>query len=309
MSWLKQGKIFEPTTGYDWMVSHAQVPTALVTKDCFKVYFSTRNAAGKSQIALIDLNLSNPSDVLKLHEEPILTLGKPGTFDEDGVMPSCVLKKGNEIWLYYTGWSQKVTTPYHNAVGLAVSTDGGNTFQRVSDGPLLDRTLNEPYITVTPNILLDQNIHKMWYGSGTSWLKVDGKLEPVYEIKYATSNDGIHWERNGKNCLPTHSREAICTPSVILESGCYKMWYCYRNSEDYRDGSGSYRIGYAESLNGVQWDRKDNQAGIDVSESGWDSTMICYPNVVKHASKLFMFYNGSGFGRTGFGYATKSVVN
>ena len=83
------------------------------------------------------------------------------------------------------------------------------------------------------------------------------------------------------------------------------MWYAYRNARRYRtDRRRSYRIGYAESEDGVRWHRLDDQAGIDVSDQGWDSEMICYPHVVVRAGKAYMFYNGNMFGATGFGYAT-----
>jgi len=81
------------------------------------------------------------------------------------------------------------------------------------------------------------------------------------------------------------------------------MWYCYRSSHDYRDGAGAYRIGYAESVDGLDWIRMDDRHGLPVVEGGWESTMTCYPFVTEVDSRLLMFYNGNGFGRTGFGYA------
>ncbi|MFM8395102.1 MAG: hypothetical protein ACKOB4_14370, partial [Acidobacteriota bacterium] len=43
--------------------------------------------------------------------------------------------------------------------------------------------------------------------------------------------------------------------------------------------------------------------GIDVSAAGWDDEMIEYPFVFEHRGRLFMLYNGNGYGRTGFGLA------
>ncbi len=82
------------------------------------------------------------------------------------------------------------------------------------------------------------------------------------------------------------------------------MWYAYRKKGNYRlDKELSYRIGHAVSDDGKQWIRRDELAGIDVSTKGWDSEMITYPNIVNYKGEKFMFYNGNGFGRTGFGYA------
>jgi hypothetical protein len=90
---------------------------------------------------------------------------------------------------------------------------------------------------------------------------------------------------------------------VIKSGDLYQMWYCYRHSEDYRDGSGSYRIGYAESRDGMAFERHEDRVGLSVSADGWDSTMICYPYVLRIDGRTLMFYNGNGFGQTGFGYA------
>jgi hypothetical protein len=73
------------------------------------------------------------------------------------------------------------------------------------------------------------------------------------------------------------------------------MWYCYRG--DY------YRIGYAESDDGRHWTRLDEQAGIQVSESGWDAEAICYPSVFEAKGQRYMLYNGNRYGRSGFGIA------
>jgi hypothetical protein len=84
----------------------------------------------------------------------------------------------------------------------------------------------------------------------------------------------------------------------------YQMWYCYRGSLDYRtDPRTAYRIGYAESEDGVRWERKDDEVGIDRSDSGWDSVMLAYPYVYEHRGRKYMLYNGNGFGETGIGYA------
>lgn len=308
MTWKKEGLIFTPTQQFSWMMSHAQVPTGILLNSNLIVFFSTRNAKGQSQIAKVILNAKNPREVISVDENPILKPGKPGTFDEDGVMPSSVVQVKNEIWLYYTGWNKKVSTAYHNAIGLAVSGDGGKTFHRLSDGPLLDRTREEPYLAITPCVRLEADLFKMWYASGIAWVNVQNKYEPVYVIKYASSKDGLTWQRQGQACiLQKHEQEALCAPTVIKDNGCYKMWFSFRESNQFRDLQGSYRIGYAISSDGIHWERKDHEAGIQISENGWDSNMICYPSVIQHHHHWYMLYNGNDFGQSGFGYAIKQI--
>lgn len=303
MQWKKIGKIFDIESA-GWIASHAQVPTALVLDDRVRVYFAGRNKAGKSFPAYVDLDINNLKSIIEIAEKPCMSFGEPGTFDDDGMMPSEIFKRDNEILLYYSGWNQKVSTPYHNCMGLASSKDGGRTFERVYAGPIMDRTPMEPYVAVTPTILRSGTDWKMWYVSGLKWQKVEDKFEPIYVIKYATSHDGINWVRPNITAIPQRfPEEAFSRPSVIRREDGFHMWYCFRDSVDYRDGQGAYRMGYSHSLDGISWVRKDHEAGISVSSGDWDSSMICYPYVVNIKGKYHMFYNGNSFGRHGFGCA------
>jgi len=158
--------------------------------------------------------------------------------------------------------------------------------------------------------LIEDGVWRNWYLSCTRWEVVDGKPEPFYHLKYAESEDGIHWDRKGIVAIDYKSLEegGIVKASVIKEEKLYKMWYSYRNGRDYRQNkTNSYRIGYAESIDGKIWQRMDEQVGIDVSQKGWDSEMLAYPHVIEHENKKFLFYNGNGFGQSGFGYAVEDV--
>jgi len=146
----------------------------------------------------------------------------------------------------------------------------------------------------------------MWYLSCVKWEAYDGKPEPYYHMKYAESQDGINWNRQGIVCIDFKSSDeaGIVSPSLMKENGDYRMWYSYRGVKDYRTSKEhSYRIGYAESFDGIDWTRKDEVVGIDVSQNGWDSVMVAYPCVYEHKGRKYMLYNGDGFGRSGFGYA------
>lgn len=304
MGWRKLGWIFAPDGSVEWMASHAQVPTVLVRDDRLRVYFASRDANGRALTACLDVDREDPTRVVKVYDRPVLGFGKPGTFDEDGVMPGDCLEDGDRILMYYSGWNQKVSTPYHNATGLAVSTDGGLTFERCFEGPVMERSPTEPYLAVTPSVLKIGPRYRCWYISGLRWVSISGKYEPVYVVKRAESEDGVTWVRPPEICIPQrHELEAFSHPCVRFIGGRYRMWYCYRDSVDYRDGNGSYRLGYAESLDGIAWSRLDELVGIEPSASGWDSTMLAYPYVVEVDGRRLLFYNGNGFGRSGFGVA------
>jgi hypothetical protein len=307
MSWVKKGLIYKPDGKLEWSQSHAQVPVVdKMNENSWRIFFSTRDNKNRSNASYIDINANNPLEILKINDKLLLPLGALGTFDDCGVMPSWVIENDGLKYMYYIGWNVRNTIAYHNAIGLAISDDGGETYKKFSEGPLFDRNYIEPHYSGTSCILIENGIWKNWYLSCVKWEMVMGKSEPFYHIKYAESRDGINWDRKGTIAIDyKHNKEAgIVKASVIKEGEFYKMWYSYRNIDNYRiDKNQSYRIGYAESTNGIDWIRMDDKNNLDVSGQGWDSEMVEYPHVVKHNDKLLMFYNGNGFGESGFGYA------
>jgi predicted GH43/DUF377 family glycosyl hydrolase len=306
MRWVKKGLIFTVQGQYEWMAHHAAAPVAdKVNDEVLRIYFAPRDKQGRSHAAFIEVELDNPQNVLYVHDQPVLSPGKLGAFDDSGVVTSCIVNREGKKYLYYAGYNQTVTVPYRNALGVASSDDGGLTFHRISDGPVVDRSPCDPYFIATAFTMFDEDRWKLWYASSTGWSIISGRPEPQYQIKYAESQDGINWTREGVVCIEYKSEgEANVRPYVLKENGLYRMWYCYRGSINYRtDKSQSYRIGYAESDNGLRWSRRDEEVGIDRSEEGWDSQMIEYPCLYEHKGRKFMLYNGNGFGETGFGYA------
>ncbi len=304
MAWEKRGLIFKPSGESSWMKTHAQVPRPLLLDDKIRVFIGTRPEQQQSLITYIDVDIKDPTKVLYVHDKPILELGKPGTFDEFGLMPNLVMHVDDEVWLYYLGWQRQHTVPCQTMVGLAISKDGGNSFKRAYEGPIMPISKNEPYSTIGPSIIREENLWRMWYSSGEEWLLQDDIYERKYHIYYAESQNGIDWLRDGKCCVPRKTDdESANSPAVIFDGAVYHMWFSYRTSKDYRGGDGSYRMGYATSKDGKNWERDDKRAGIDVSAEGWDSEMIAYPFILDTPAGKYMFYNGNGFGTSGFGYA------
>ena len=306
MRWERGGLIFKPDGRYPWMLHHASMPTAdRISDRVVRIYYAPRNADGLSVTSFIEVDADEPTRVLYVHDRPVLAMGARGCFDDSGVMPSALVDHGGRKYLYYVGWNQGVTVPYRNSIGLAASDDNGITFERVFEGPIVDRTKSEPFFVATPIVLVDEGKWQMWYASATGFLEIKGRIEPVYQIKYAESKDGRDWERPNVTCLEYETEgEANARPAVVKEGGKYRMWYCWRGSTDFRtDKAQSYRIGYAESADGVTWNRMDNAVGIERAESGWDSSMMAYPFVYKHRGVRHMLYCGNGFGESGFGYA------
>ena len=281
-----------------------QGPVAIVMGDRIRIYFAARGIDGRSYPGYLDVSTKDPTRVLAVRDEPIMSFGPTGTFDDEGIMPACALFVGDGLWMFYSGWNRRVTVPYHNTTGIARSADHGQHFERMFDGPILDRTPMDPYMAVTPWVMRDDVLWRMWYVSGLGWVNIEGRLEPIYGIKSADSVDGVGWNRSGNLVIPLrHPCEAMARPTVIKRDDRYHMWYCYRDSVDFRDGKGSYQIGYSFSLDAITWMRADDRAGIQKSSDGWDSKMQCYPYVVETEEHLYLFYNGNGFGQSGIGCA------
>ena len=256
--------------------------------------------------AFLDVAVDDPSRVLAICSRPLLDLGLPGSFDEHGIMPVMPVELNGDLLLYYTGWSRLGgKAPYNNSSGVAVSRDGGTTFERLFRGPVLTRSAREPLSATLSWIVVDADgIWHMWYSTGTEWVEGEDRMEPVYVIAQAWSRNGVEWMRDGRPAVsPLDRFEAQSRPTVLYRRGQWHMWFCHRGSRQFRDGASAYRMGYARSTDLQVWERDDSAAGIDVSENGWDSIMVAYPCVVTTPIGVLMFYNGSGFGASGFGWA------
>jgi hypothetical protein len=262
-----------------------------------RVFFSSRDELGRSQVGWFDFDPRRPGEIVAVCEEPSLGPGPLGAFDEHGAMASWVVDHEDQTWLYYIGWMRGVTVPFHNAIGLALSEDGGRTFHRVAEGPIIGRDAVDPYFTASSCVLHEGAMWRMWYLSCTGWEEIEGAPRHRYHIRHATSRDGVSWERTGRACIDFESEDeyAISRPSVVRDADVYRMWYAHRGDR--------YRLGYAESVDGISWTRRDAEVGIDVSPAGWDSEMIEYACVFDHGGRRFMLYNGNDYGRSGIGLA------
>lgn len=303
-SWKKLGQIFEPKGQFDWVASHGMLPTVdHVEGDVFRIYFSGRDVNNISKTGFVEININSPLDILHLSESPVLDIGELGSFDDNGVSPTCMVNDGDKKYFYFMGWNKGSKVRAAEVSGLAISDNNGETFSRLSRAPIIDRTDAEPYtILVISCILIENGIWRMWYDSADCWLTEE---LPRYNIKYAESVDGIHWKRDGIVAVDykDDSETRVSRASIIKDNGLYRMWYCYAI------GAGGYEMGYGESLDGYQFTRLDHKVGISVSKSGWDSEMICYPNVFRHNDKTYMLYSGNGYGREGFGIAVLEENN
>jgi len=313
MKWKKLGKIFDPT---DHQLPHgcldfAQSPQALVLADRVRVDFTTRNrdAGGKylGQIAYVDF-ARNMREILDVCKHTVIELGGLGAFDEHGIFPMHVLDDGDRVLGFTTGLNRKASVAVDSAIGLAVSKDGGLTFQKHGTGPIMAASLNEPFLIADSFVMKVGGIYYMWYIFGTKWKSLSENDPPdrVYKIACATSTNAINWQRDGKLIIADRLGDDECQalPTVFRRDDLYHMYFCFRPCHGFRGKDhNSYRLGYAWSRDLTNWTRADAEAGMELSQDGWDSQMQCYPHVFACDDRVYMLYNGNEFGRFGFGLA------
>ena len=312
-TWKKLGKIFDPVHHQllDGGAGFAQSPQVLVLEDRVRIYFSTRKKdnIGKflSYVFFVDFDKSFRK-IIAVSKNPVIELGELGCFDEHGIFPMNVLQDGDRVIAYTTGWNRKISVSADAAIGLAVSHDGGLTFVKHGLGPVMSASLHEPFLIGDAFVAKYNNIFHMWYIFGVRWVNSLESEFPdrVYKIAHAVSNDGLDWSRDSRLIISDSIGEDECQalPTVIEVDGIYHMYFCYRAAHGFRESAEkSYRIGYAYSVDLINWVRDDSLVGIDVSPAGWDSEMQCYPHVFKCDNNIYMLYNGNEFGRYGFGLA------
>jgi len=300
--WESHGLILKPDKTKYWMQSHISVPTLEhINKYIYRMYFCSRDMYNRFQIGYTEFDIRNPKETIFITKEPVLKIGELGTFDDSGVTPTWILNHNKKKYLYYVGWNKGATVRFVVHVGLAISEDNGKTFYRYSKAPILERTNTEPLMTATLSIIKVNDLYRMWYISGDKWYSKNDETFPIYNVKYAESCDGINWIRDSHICIDYRNNEehALARPCVIFNDGIYEMWYSHKG----HDGV-DYQIGYAQSVDGLKWERMDDNIIINKAKDGFDSNMQAYAFIINHEDKKYMFYNGNNYGFDGIGYAT-----
>jgi predicted GH43/DUF377 family glycosyl hydrolase len=300
MRWRKRGRVYAPDGSLPWAQQYAFPPTPLKLDDeRLRVYVACCDDQRVGRIGYVDVLLDDPSTIVEVAREPVLDIGEPGSFDDNGVVPTMVTRVGDEIWLYYSGYQLGTRVPYFQFLGLAVSTDGGHRFKRASKAPVLDRSDGETLTRASAYVWATDDGFRMYYSAGAGWTRTEGgRTVPVYDLRVTESDDGRRWPDEGRPCIQLADDEhAIARPWLLPGESPRRMLYSVRSE------SRDYRIGMAVSDDGLVWERRDAEAGIDISDHGWDSTAVAYGSVVEHRGSLYMLHCGNERGRTGFGYA------
>lgn len=298
MKWEKKGLIYGVKNLDWWRDNSALQPTPILLGDKIRIFVGFRDKNGVGRVGYVDVDAADPSKVLKVSEKPCLDVGEPGCFDDNGIVPCAVIQEGGKLYLYYAGYNIGYHVRMTIFSGLAVSTDGGETFTRCSRVPVMERTDKESLFRVVHTALKDDNGYKIYYGAGDHFIQGAKKTLPVYDVKLLMTDKFDSLEKNGEVIVTTRGDEyRVGRPYVVKENGRYRMF----------TGAGSERITYylvyAESEDGIHWTRKDEELNLSIDGTGFDSEMMAYPAFIRYKDKAYLFYNGNNYGYEGFGYA------
>jgi len=298
MNWQKKGLIFNAVNLSDWQQHTALQPSPIIIGDKIRVFCGFRDEGGISRIGFVDVDAENPTKILGYSNKPVLDIGQPGAFDDNGVVPCAVVQRGKKIYMYYAGYNLGLTVRFKAFSGLAISEDGGQTFHRYQNNPVMERTNREFLFRAIHSILKVNGHWKVWYGGGNEFIKGKEKTLPVYNIRYTESPDGIDFTKEGEVIIDIEDdMYRVGRPYVIKHKEYYEMFYGY-SSEDC-----PYRLTYATSEDGKNWTENRKFVELNYGKGEFDEFMSAYPSVIYYKNNYYMFYNGNFYGREGFGLA------
>ena len=217
------------------------------------------------------------------------------------VMHPVVLRDGDTYKMWYTGHSG---TGGQMDIGYATSPDGINWTKydwnpvfKGADVPGVD----ELYLG---SVIFDDAIYKMWYHT-VSASGGDIEFPYIFDIRYATSTDGINWADQGQVLTPgapdAWDNSTVSNPSVLFNNGKYEMWYSGANT------SMKPEVGYAISEDGVAWTKSSYNPVLSKGSVGeWDAQSVWSPRVILEGTIYKMWYPGRDI-INGIGYATAPI--
>jgi hypothetical protein len=251
----------------------------------------------------VDIDPRDNMRIVTADLTPCLDLGSRGSFDHAGTQPRAVARIGNRVFLYYNGISLRRDVPGETAIGVAVSDDDGESFERIVPGPILSAGPHDPHFVCAPAVWQREGRWMMFYVSVT-WSTAGDPPEELYTLKRACSDDGIDWRRDARPAAGAK----LASPCVCETAQGPRLWCCIRGPRSVRvEGAGGYRLFWAPlGADGTVGELHPVAFQNPPVSGDWDFEMQAYPYVIADGDDLVMFYNGNGFGRSGIGYARLS---
>lgn len=305
--WNKLGLVFDATVhaNQQWFCDSALTPQPFaLNEETIRVFAGFRDADGVSRIGYVDLASSDTRRIVGVSKTPVLDIGRDGCFDDNGVIMGDVVQTSSGIYLFYVGFQLVKKAKFLAFSGVAISENGGETFTRVSESPILGRARSQSTIGAIHTARYENDTWRLWFASGDGWELINGVPYPQYNICYTETKNLLDIPRACLLCVKAVPPEyRIGRPKIYqIADGSYVM-YATKGTI-----SGEYTPSFFRSKDGISWERDDPSLGIAPSKNGWDSEALCYPALIKNGGHTLMVYNGNKMGRNGFGAAVSSNV-
>ena len=304
MNWIKKGLIYCPSGEKDWAQHSFMTPVPMqINEETIRLFGGMRDHQGISRIGWIDVERGNPSKIQAICETPVLELGDPGMFDDNGMILGAIIKVSeNDLRLYYIGFQLVEKVKFLAFTGLAISHDNGLSFERLKKTPLIDRMPHARYCNALHSIEKKDDGYRAWISCGNGWENINGTHYPQYDCWLMESEDGIDWGKTPpQKFLECDSNEyRIGRPTVNRKAdGTYEL----RVTSDTRSKEyGCFRL---SSRSGTRFTSKRIRELPRGQLGAWDDKMTCYPiRLDTSHGESYLFYNGNEMGRTGVGFAS-----
>jgi len=271
LSWKGNGvPVLEAGPGGSWDESGVIGPAVLHTWNNYLLWYS---GISEDTFQIGYATSKNGLAWEKHPDNPVLTVGEPGSWDEQKVWAPAVLHNSS-IWeMWYVGYSDVTGSQ----IGYATSLDGQN-WVKYWDNPVLSPSFFDEWESsglISPHVLFENGLYHMWYSN-----------DPQGYIGYAVSSDGVHWERYPANPLISPiggdedcSSVKFVSPTILhLEE--YHMWY--QAGQSCRGGVGGFWIVHSTSPDGVTWSDPEWVYGMGVGIS----MNAHYPTVISRHKGL-----------------------
>jgi len=281
------------------------LPTKLKLSDSiYRIFFTSRDVNNKTYIGSFDIDLNHPDKTFNRTIEPLIEPGELGFFDDHGVQACSTIRIGKQVYLYYLGWNPGLTKPlFYTSIGLAMSNDNGDSFKKFSTAPILQRSQYDPWMVSGGTVIELKGMYHLFYLSGFKFEMVNNVATSFYDIKIATSSDGINWERNGKIAIPLKEDETnISRLSIEKVNDLWLAFYPVKRKNDH------YSMGFAVSKDLQSWERQDSLANLTKSPGQFDSEAHDKMEAIYYQNRIYLFYNGNNFGYDGIGLAISEQI-
>lgn len=286
--------ILSPKKLLNWQIGGIITPTPFVMKNCVRVYTGFCDKKGISRIGYIDLDKKNPYKIKKISKKPILNIGSPGNFDDNGVILGDVIYVKKTYHMFYVGFQIPKKTKFLAFTGLAKSYDGIN-FKKVQESPVLDRNKNGTKFRAIHSVIKINKQFHFFLGEGSAFKFLNKKYYPMYDAKVFKYNKIDNFPSNiqSRKIINRKKKEyRLGRPSVFNYKKKLHLFFTYDTLNK------KYSYGYAYNKSG-NFIRNDKNFIISKSEkNNADAKMICYPRYFK-TKKNYLLYSGNGMGKTG----------